>query len=65
MGQRGNSETGKDGKPVLLLSVWVLLSSGHFCGQPGCDLAGSPKKAVRRPSELASGSEEGGLIHRL
>lgn len=64
MGQSGKSETGKGGKPVLLPSRFCY-QAAHLRGQPGCDLAGSPEKAVRRPSDLASVSEEGGLIHWL
>lgn len=64
MGQSGNRETGKDGKPVHLLSRFCY-RAGHLGGQPGCDLAGSPEKAVRRPSELASVAGEGGFIHGL
>lgn len=40
-GQRGNSETGKHGKPVSLLSR-LCHQAGHLCGQAGYDVARSP-----------------------
>lgn len=59
-GQRGNSETGKDRRPVLLLSRFCY-QAGHLCGQSGCDLAGSPKKAVD-PQSWLQGQKKGDLF---